>query len=147
MKPILLAALPLLGACAVSQVGGVMHPTLSGSLSVRHADGVVTPWSPDRCVSGDLAYFAGFDFLSSQDGGQLRAAVQPIDGPVVRWSGAASSAPRIVRATDCSVLDVAVHPTDWHVNDVRDFAGHVEMHCLLADGLRIDGRIDVDHCH
>ncbi len=71
----------LLGACAVTQVGDVMHPSISGSLDIRAADGSQTRWTPDRCVSGDLAYFAGFDFLSSRDSGHLRAALDPIDGP------------------------------------------------------------------
>ena len=139
--------LPLFAACAASQIGGVMHPTVSGSIMVSRADGSTGEWSPDRCVSGDLAYFAGFDFVSSRDAGHLRAALTPVDGPVVRWAGDASQPALVLHSADCSVLEVAVQQTAWQVNDVREFAGHVELHCAPQSGPRIDGRIDVDHCH
>ena len=149
MKPAALAILlPVLAACAATQVGSVMHPTVSGSLMIGDNDSSTTEWSPDRCVSGDRAYFAGFDFASSHDAGQLRAALTPVDGPVVRWSHPAGRTPLVMRSADCSVLEVAAQPTAWYVNDVREFAGHVELHCVLpGGGPRIDGRIDVDHCH
>jgi len=140
----------LLGACAVTQVGDVMHPSISGSLDIRAADGSRTRWTPDRCVSGDLAYFAGFDFLSSQDSGHLRAALDPIDGPVARWTQGGAGpeqATLILRRTDCATLDVDPQPTAWRVNDVREFAGHVSLSCTAPDGTRVEGRIDVDHCH
>ena len=137
----------LLSACAATQLGGVIHPTISGSLRIDRGAGV-QEWSPDHCASGDLAYFAGFDFMSSRDAGQLRAAQSAIDGPVVRWNGGDPAQPAlVVRGADCATLDVEAKPTAWYVNEVREFAGHVELHCALADGTRIDGRIDVDHCH
>jgi hypothetical protein len=139
--------LPLaLGACGVTKV---MHPTVSGSIVVTDADGARAQWSPDRCVSGDLAYFAGFDFLSTHDGGHLRAALHPIDGPAVRWnfSGAPANTVLTVRRDDCSLLDVDVQPTAWRVNDVREFTGHLALRCTFSDGRKIEGRIDVDHCH
>lgn len=147
MKPLAPAALSvLLAACAAAQLGGVIHPTVSGSIRIDRG-GSASEWSPDRCVSGDLAYFAGFDFQSSRDGAQLRAAQSAVDGPVVRWSDGSTQPAIIVRAADCAALEVDAHPTAWQVNDVREFAGHVELHCTLADSTRIDGRIDVDHCH
>ena len=139
--------LPLLSsACAVT---AVMHPTISGSITVTGAGGSPEQWSPDRCVSGDLAYFAGFDFLSTHDQGHLRAALNPIDGPVVRWSsgGAAADTALIMRRDNCALLEVDVQPTRWWVNDVREFAGHVTLSCTVADGRQIEGRIEVDHCH
>jgi hypothetical protein len=139
--------LPLaLGACGVTQV---MHPTISGSIVVTGADGTPAQWSPDRCVSGDLAYFAGFDFLSTRDSGHLRAALNPIDGPAVRWNPGSTplDAAPTLRRGDCSLLDLDVQPTAWWVNDVREFAGHVALRCTFADGGKIEGRIDVDHCH
>jgi hypothetical protein len=140
----------LLGACAVTQVGSVMHPAISGSLDIRAADGSQMRWTPDRCVSGDLAYFAGFDFLSSRDTGHLRAALDPIDGPAAGWTQGSAGPGRaalILRRTDCATLDLDVQPTAWRVNDVREFAGHVSLSCTAPDGTRIEGRIDVDHCH
>jgi hypothetical protein len=139
--------LPLaLGACGVTNV---LHPTISGSIAVTGADGAKEQWSPDRCVSGDLAYFAGFDFLSTRDAGHLRATLNPIDGPVLRWSwgDVKADATLVVRRSDCTLLDLDVQPTAWRVNDVREFAGHVALRCTFADGRQIEGRIDVDHCH
>jgi len=139
----------LLGACAVTQVGSVMHPAISGSLDIRAADGSQIRWTPDRCVSGDLAYFVGFDFLSSRGSGHLRAALDPIDGPAARWTQGAGPerAALILRGTDCVTLDLDVQPTAWRVNDVREFAGHVSLSCAAPDGTRVEGRIEVDHCH
>jgi hypothetical protein len=141
----------LLGACAVTQVDSVMRPSISGSLDIRAADGSqTTRWTPDRCVSGDLAYFAGFDFLSSQDPGHLRAALDPIDGPAARWTQGGAGPERavlILRRADCATLDLDVQPTAWRINDVREFAGHVRLSCTAPDGTRVEGRIDVDHCH
>jgi hypothetical protein len=149
MKRALAAAvLLLLAACAMSHIGGVIRPTISGSIIVTGTTGAQR-WSPDRCVSGDLAYFAGFDFLSSHDGGHLRAALNPIDGPAVRWTSSAATGQRavIARHEHCAVLDVDAQPTAWRVNEVREFAGHVELRCTLADGTRLEGRVNVDHCH
>lgn len=139
----------LLAACAMTQVGGVMHPTVSGSIVVRNPDGSELSWAPDRCASGDLAYFVGFDFQSTRDAGHLRAALEPIDGAVVRWTSAASGVQQsvVLRSADCARLDVEAQPTDWRVNEVREFAGHVDLQCTLPDGRRLEGRIAVDHCH
>jgi hypothetical protein len=144
------ALLPiLLVGCAVTEVGGVMHPTLSGDIVVRGPDGSELHWKPDRCVSGDLAYFAGFDFLSTRDEGHLRAALDPIDGPVVRWTSATTGAPQsiVLRRIDCTRLDVEARLTDWRVNEVREFAGYVDLQCASPGGMRLEGRIAVDHCH
>lgn len=139
----------LLAGCAMTQVGGVMHPAISGSMVLHRMDGTELRWTPDRCVSGDVALFAGFDFLSSHDDAQLRVVLEPIDGPAVRWtSGAAGAQERtVLRRADCARLDVDVQPTAWQVNDVREFAGHVDLQCTSADGTRFEGRIAVDHCH
>ena len=139
----------LLAGCAVAQVGSVMHPTVSGAIDVQHTDGTVLHWTPDRCSSGDVALFVGFDFLSTYDQGHLRVVVEPIDGPAVRWTyGDATTQSQVVlHRADCTKLDVDVHATDWHVNDVRDFAGYVDLQCDSPGGLRFEGRIAVDHCH
>jgi len=138
----------LLAGCAIADVGGVIHPAITGALTITDSDGSQTHWAPDRCVSGDLAYFAGFDFLSSHDTGHLRAALNPIDGPVVRWSrDDASGRFLIARRGDCILLDIDVQPTIWRVNEVREFAGHVAIECSLPNGVRLGGRVDVDHCH
>lgn len=144
------ALLPLLlSACAMTEVGGVMHPTVSGSLTVRSPDGNEVRWTPDQCVSGDLAYFAGFDFLSTHDEGHLRAALDPIDGPVVRWTSVASGVQQsvVLHHADCTRLDVEARLTDWRVNDVREFAGYVDLQCASSDGARFEGHLAVDHCH
>jgi hypothetical protein len=139
----------LLSACALGQVGAVVHPTISGSILVRHADGAELRWTPDRCASGDRGYFVGFDFLSSQNSGQFRALVDPIAGPAIRWKPTTGESPHaeVLRRSDCSKLDMDVQPTAWRVNEVREFAGHIELQCTTADGSRIEGRIAVDHCH
>jgi hypothetical protein len=139
----------LLAGCAMTQVGAVMHPTISGSVTVRSTDGTEVSWAPDRCTSGDLAYFVGFDFLSTHDDSHLRAVLEPIDGPVVRWTSTASGAQHttVLRSVDCETLQLDVQPTAWRVNEVREFAGHVDLRCTMPGGARLQGRIDVDHCH
>lgn len=135
--------------CAMTQVAGVMHPTISGGVVLRRVDGTEQHWTPDRCSSGDVARFVGFDFLSTHDAGHLRVVLEPIDGPAIRWTyGAGSTQDRtVLRRADCARLDVDAQPTAWEVNDVREFAGHVDLQCDLPDGLHIEGRIAVDHCH
>ena len=135
----------LLSACALAQVGAVMHPTVSGSLVVRQSDGSETLWTPDRCASGDRSYFLGFEFASSQDQSQLRTVREATTGIVVRWVSAQHVA--LVHAGDCAKLELDIEPTGWRVNEIREFAGHVQMQCTTADGLSIAGRINVDHCH
>jgi len=139
----------LLGGCVVGQIPAVMHPTIEGGIVVRNGTSE-TRWTPDGCRSGDRAYFAGFDFVSSRDGARLRAALSPIDGPAVAWMPASTGAAQPIltlRRSDCSVVDVVAEPTQWRVNDVREFTGHVTLHCSAADGTQFEGRIDVDHCH
>ncbi len=151
MKRVLAASVlaTLIAACSVAQVGNVMHPTVSGGIVVRRADGTELHWTPDRCSSGDIALFVGFDFLSAHGEGHLRVVLEPIDGPAVRWTyGAGGMQDRtVLRRADCARLDVDVHATDWHVNDVRDFSGYVDLQCASPAGLRVEGRIAVDHCH
>ena len=150
MKAIALA-MPalLLTACAATQVVNLMHPTVSGAIEVRTADGQTLHWAADRCVSGDLAYFAGFDFHSNQDGALLRAIADPVEGAIVRWLPMpASGLPAVtLRPKDCARLELHVEPTQWHVNDVREFAGQLDLSCDAADGTHIEGRLAVDHCH
>lgn len=146
MKWALPATAPLLLAACVADI---VHPTIDGSLGVRRGDGSEVHWIPDRCRSGDVEYFAGFDFLSSHDRGHLRALLDPVNGPVLRWSGddGAQQKPLILRAADCTLLELDIQPTMWRVNDVREFAGHVDLSCNAADGTHLEGRLAVDHCH
>ena len=150
MRVIIASLLPLaLMGCAMTQVASVMHPTMSGGIVLRRIDGTEQHWTPDRCSSGDIARFVGFDFLSTHDEGHLRVVLEPIDGPAVRWTyGSGSTQDRtVLRHADCARLDVDVHATDWHVNDVRDFSGYVDLQCASPAGLQVEGRIAVDHCH
>ena len=150
MKAIVLAfPLLLLTACAATQVLDVVHPTVTGSIELRSAGRQPMHWAADRCVSGDLAYFMGFDFHSSQDAALLRALVDPLEGAIVRWMPAHESglAPFTLRAKDCTRLDLRVEPTQWHVNDVREYAGQIDLSCDAADGTHIEGHLAVDHCH
>ena len=141
----LLSALPLLlSACVLGQVGAVIHPTVSGSLIIHQTDGTDVHWTPDRCISGDLGYFLGFDFVSSQDQRTLRAWIDASSQPLAQWT---TTQALPLRAGDCSKLEVVVQPTGWRVNEVRELAGHVELQCTTADGTRIEGRLAVDHCH
>ncbi len=139
----------LLAGCAVTQIGSVMHPTISGGIVLRRDDGTERRWTADRCASGDIDRFVGFDFLSTHDEGHLRVVLEPIDGPAVRWTyGAGSVQERtVLRRADCARLDVDAQPTAWEVNDVREVAGYVDLQCVSPDGLHIEGRIAVDHCH
>jgi hypothetical protein len=138
----------LLAGCAMTQVAGVMHPTVSGSIVLHRIDGSEVHWTPDRCSSGDNALFVGFDFLSTHDDGHLRVVLEPIEGPVVRWtSGAGSQDRTVLHRADCARLDVEAQPTAWRVNDVREFAGHVDLQCDATDGTHFEGHIAVDHCH
>jgi hypothetical protein len=150
VKRLVLTSLPLLlSGCVLGQVRAVMNPTVSGGVLVHQVDGSDARWTPDRCVSGDLEYFLGFDFLSSKDAGQLRAFSDPITGPAIRWKfgGGESQHVQILHRSDCTKLDLDVRPTAWRVNEVREFAGHIELQCASADGSRIEGNIAVDHCH
>jgi len=141
----LAASLPLLlSACVIGQVGAVIHPTVSGGLLLRDAAGTETRWTPDRCASGDLNYFLGFDFSSSSDSSALRVVKQPIAGATARWLSAQHVA--TFPSAGCARFDIDVHPTGWRVNEVRELAGYVELQCS-ADGATIEGRISVDHCH
>ena len=150
MKHRALILLPLLlSGCVLGQVRQIMHPTVSGSLIVHKADGGELRWTPDRCASGDIEYFVGFDFLSSKDAGQLRALLDPITGPAIRWKSGAGESQHVevLHRGDCTKLDLEVQPTAWRVNEVREFAGHIELQCTTADGSRIEANIAVDHCH
>jgi len=135
----------VLSACALGQVGAVIHPTVSGSLVVRDANGVETRWTPDRCTSGDLGYFLGFDFSTTGDQTRLRVMRQPTGEVLVRWTASAHAT--TLRAADCSELDLQIQPTGWRVNEVREFAGKIQLQCQAPDGARIEGSIAVDHCH
>ena len=139
----------LLAGCAVTQVASVMQPAVSGGLAVHRIDGTELQWTPDHCSSGDNALFVGFDFLSTHDDGHLRVVLEPIDGPAVRWTYSDGNAQdrTVLRRADCARLDLDVHPTAWEVNDVRDFAGYVDLQCTSPEGLHLEGRIAVDHCH
>jgi len=135
----------LLAGCALGQIGAVMHPTVAGRLDLRRADGSQSEWTPDRCASGDWNYFLGFDFSSAQDQSQLRAISEPAGDIVVRWTS--PQGVRMFRAPDCSQLALDVRPTGWRVNEVREFAGHLELQCQAADGVSIAGTLTIDHCH
>ena len=149
MRAIALGMSLLLGGCAATQVLDVMHPTVTGSIELRIGSGPSLQWAADRCISGDLSYFMGFDFHSSQDAGLLRALVDPLEGAIIRWMPAPQSGltPATLRAKDCTRLDLHVEPTAWHVNDVREYAGHLDLSCDAADGTHIEGHLAVDHCH
>lgn len=135
----------LLAGCALGQIGAVMHPTVAGSLDMRPADGAPSQWTPDRCASGDWNYFLGFDFSATHDPGQLRAIREPAGDILVRWTSPQGD--RMFRSADCSQLVLEVRPTGWRVNEVREFAGHLELKCQSADGTSIAGTLTVDHCH
>jgi len=138
-------ALPLLHACALGQIGAVVHPTISGAFLVRGVDGTQTQWVPDRCSSGDLSYFLGLDFGSAQDGHRLRAVREPTGETLVLWTTPTGTT--TLRAPDCAELQLDIQPTGWRVNEVREFAGSVKLRCTLPDGGALQGRIGVDHCH
>jgi hypothetical protein len=136
--------LPMLGGCAIGQIGAVIHPTVTGSLSVLRADGTSTQWTPDHCTSGDVSYFLGMDF-SAADSRRLRAIREPTGETVVLWTTAELTA--TLHGGDCTELAMNIQPTGWRVNEVREVAGSVVVHCRLAGGDSLDGTLSVDHCH
>jgi len=143
-KLLLPMLLPLpLAACALGQLGAVVHPTVSGSVDIRNGD-IVVRWNPDRCASGDRAYFLGLDFHSSTDSQSLRAWREPGGQAVVLWTS--DHGRMTLHASDCDRLELDVRPTGWRVNEVREFAGSIEMSCRLAQGT-LEARLSVDHCH
>ena len=106
-KLLLRLLLPLsLAACALGQIGAVVHPTVSGSVDIRTGD-VMARWNPDRCVSGDRAYFLGLEFHSSADSQSLRAWREPDGkrscfGP--RTTIARACTPRIAIASNSTCI-------------------------------------------
>jgi hypothetical protein len=149
-RPLVLLCFSLfLCSCAVTEIVGITHPKVTGTLAVQQADGTQVHWTPDICASGGFSYFYGVDFQMRKGDGQLRALVDPIAGPVVRWQSGSGAAQRteILRPADCSSFDFDVHDTGVFFNDVREFAAEIQLQCTAADGARIQGRVKVDHCH
>lgn len=145
-KVLLASIVPaMLAGCGLGQIRAVLHPTITGEMNILTADAAPVRWAPDRCASGDWNYFLGFDFSSAQDHEQLRVIKDPAGDILVRWTSQQAS--RVFHTADCSRLEFDIQPTGWRVNEVREFAGRVELQCRSPDGGSIEGRLTVDHCH
>jgi hypothetical protein len=145
---------PLLGALFLIGCGipGLLHearevsnPAMTGEITIRSDDGVLVIWHPDRCRSGEHEQFFGFDLDTAGSELHVRAVLDPLAGAGVRLDGLERE-PVILRKRDCARLDLDIRPSGWTINDFRDFSGRIELDCT-AVGRRIEGAIDVTHCH
>jgi hypothetical protein len=138
----------LLAGCGVPgllhQARQVSNPAMTGEITINSEDGTLIIWHPDRCRSGEHEQFFGFD-LDTAGSDHVRAVLDPLSGPGVRLAGLERDL-IVLRKSDCAVLDLDIQPTGWTINEYRDFSDRLELDCT-AGGLRIQGSINVQHCH
>ena len=106
-------------------------------------------YHPTECYSGHRESFLGVDLLDAAQGANLRVAIDPIVGPRLRlmWASGEKREKVVFGAADCSTMDVAIEPTGWVVNDVRDYSGHIEADCRSESGITLRAGIQLAHCH
>ena len=143
----LLAALPMIFAIECGSSGGSVR--VGGG---PHGDFVV---AASDCHA--LAPYGRFGANVHGDGGAdgaLYVTHDPTSGTLVRIEvpGSCGHASGVgcalieIPAERCRTFDAAVENTRTVVNDVRLVRGHAELDCALADGTRIEGRVDFDGC-
>lgn len=79
------------------------------------------------CLSGDRAYFQGVDLVDETREPFLRVLIDPLEGPRLKLFRGGQERPIVLGHDDCSELRVAVRPTRWRVNHVRDVEGVIGM--------------------
>ena len=150
MRGILILFL-LLSGCGLSGVlreaKDVANPSVAGELTLRAPEGAPVVWRPDACFSGEHEQFFGFILSSNGSPAVLRAVVDPLDGPGLRVAGLEGADDLVVRPSRCERLDLVVEPTGWRVNDIQDLSGTLDVSCTTADGGRVEGSVEVRHCH
>ncbi len=154
MPLILVLALLLLSGCGLSsalrEAKDVANPSVSGELAVRAPQGEPVAWKPGACLSGEHEQFFGFILVSEGPDGSpvvLRAVVDPLDGPGLRFVGLPGTAGMVFRPEMCERLELVVEPTGWRVNDFQDLSGRLDVSCRTADGGSVEGSVEVRHCH
>lgn len=124
------------------------NPSVTGEIVVRAAAGEPLSWKPDSCRTGEREQFFGFVLGASGSPVVLRAVLDPLDGPGLRLTGLEGTSPQVVvREAVCRTLDLTVQPTGWIVNDFRDVSGTLEVSCTLDDGVSLEGKLAISHCH
>lgn len=123
------------------------NPSVSGELSLRGSRGEPVDWRPGFCLSGEVEQF--FGFILGADGSPvvLRAVIDPLDGAGLRVVGLEGADGVVFRAEACERLELAVEPSGWRVNDVRDLNGRLDVSCSTAEGASVEGSVEVRHCH
>lgn len=147
-RSLVLLAMPVLAGCAiVREASEVTRPAVEGEWTV--ADGSEPrAFRPIACSSGEAQSFLGFD-VAAEDG-VLRAVVDPLDGPALRWSARSEAGPvssLIWRRADCETLEIGIQPSGWRINDWLDFNGEIAARCRDAEGRSLEARLSIRHCH
>ena len=141
----------LLSGCGLSsalrEAGEVANPAVSGELAFRAAGGEPVDWRPDFCLSGEAEQFFGFILGAEGSPVVLRAVIDPLDGPGLRVVGLEGAEGVVFRPERCERLELAVQPTGWRVNDVRDLNGRLDVSCSTAEGASVEGSVEIRHCH
>lgn len=152
MRLILPLVALLLSGCGLSaalrEAKDVASPSVSGELSIRALQGEPVAWKPEICLSGEREQFFGFILESNDSPIVLRAVVDPLDGLGLRIVGWQENPAGVVfRPATCERLELVVEPTGWQVNDIQDLSGRLDLSCATEKGGRIEGRVEVRHCH
>lgn len=132
---------------ALREVGDVANPSVSGELAFRAPQGEPVRWRPDSCLSGEVEQFFGFILESEGSPVVLRAVIDPLDGAGLRIVGLEGADGVVFRAAACERLELAVEPTGWRVNEIRDLNGRLDVSCSIEDGGSVEGSVEVRHCH
>jgi hypothetical protein len=147
LVPFLIAL--VLSGCGLSstlrEARDVATPSVSGELTLQAAGGEPLLWKPSACLSGEHEQF--FGFILGAPPVVVRAVVDPLQGPGLRVTGLEGADGMVVYPYQCEKLELTVEPTGWRVNDFQDLSGTLDVLCSRADGSRVEGTVDVRHCH
>ena len=103
---------------------------------------------PSACYSGARSSFLGVDLIDEEAHVGLRLAIDPIDGPRLRWTryDRAGNKVDVAQFPSCSALSADVHPTSWRVNDIQDYSGQLNAVCA-NDTKELKADLRFEHCH
>jgi hypothetical protein len=144
LRALLLAASALALSGCFGYVKNLFTFSSTGEFQLQQSGGETQHLLPDVCRSGELSSFRGFDFSASKSDWQLRALIDPLSGPAVKF--AANGSNTIFHQEDCSVLGVDARPSGLSINEVNSYDGFVELNCTSPAGLHVQGRVDVHNC-
>ncbi|HWM93339.1 MAG TPA: hypothetical protein VN493_21430 [Thermoanaerobaculia bacterium] len=149
MRPVPLLIALVLSGCGLSstlrEARDVATPSVSGELTLQTAGGETLQWKPGACLSGEHEQF--FGFILGAPPVVVRAVVDPLQGPGLRVTGLEGTDSLVFYPDQCEKLDLTLEPTGWRVNDFQDLSGALDVLCVRADGSRVEGTVDVRHCH